>query len=136
MPSVLHTDDRLVVFITGASSGLGRALAEDYANRPGSRLDSKEDQINIKRYRVFAGVRNLDSVRHLSAFVERVKIDVNDDDSVKTAVDGEAGRIGESAIILVLLQIVNFETSSQTFSSTMLASTALQELPSKWILQK
>lgn len=98
MPSVLPRDERLVVFITGASSGLGRALAEDYANRPGSRLDSLEDQINKKRYRVFAGVRNLDSVRNLSPFVERVKIDVNDGDSVKTAVDDiirEAGKIGE-----------------------------------------
>lgn len=98
MPAVLPPDERLVVFLTGCSSGLGRALASEYAERPGSRMHSRMDQINIKRYRVFAGVRNLDSIRDMSPFIERIQIDVNSDESVKAAVDEiirEAGRIGQ-----------------------------------------
>lgn len=97
MPSVVPPDNRLVVFITGCSSGIGRALAVDFAERPLTRLSSRDERSSNKRYRVFAGARNLESLRDLSPYVERVEIDVNDDEKVKQAVSEvirEAGRIG------------------------------------------
>jgi NAD(P)-dependent dehydrogenase (short-subunit alcohol dehydrogenase family) len=97
MPSPVPRDERQIVFITGCSSGLGRALALEYSERPASRLHSKTDQIHTKRYRVFAGVRNLDSIRDLSPHIERIQIDVNSDESVKAAVEEiirVAGKIG------------------------------------------
>ncbi|UZJ53778.1 hypothetical protein CBS101457_003098 [Exobasidium rhododendri] len=96
MPSALPADERKVVFITGCSSGIGRALALEFAQRPASGWHSREEQENNKRYRVFAGARNLESLRDLHPYIERIKIDVNDEDAVKRAVEDiirEAGKI-------------------------------------------
>lgn len=98
MTPVLPKDNRQVVFITGCSSGIGRALATEFAERPASRLLSRNDQANTKRYRVFAGARNLENLRDLHPFIERIQIDVNDEEVVKAAVAEiirEAGKIGE-----------------------------------------
>jgi 1-acylglycerone phosphate reductase len=99
MPSALLPDERKVVFITGCSSGIGRALALEFAQRPSTKWHSHAEQQYNKRYRVFAGARNLESLRDLHPYIERIKIDVNEEEAVKKAVSEiirEAGKIGEA----------------------------------------
>ena len=85
MPQVsTFNDERKVVLITGCSSGIGRALAVEFAAQGSA-------------YRVFASARSMDSLRELPSTIERVQLDVTDADSIKTAIktvtDCTAGRI-------------------------------------------
>lgn len=64
---------RTVVVITGCSSGLGRSMAIEFAAQP--------------EYHVFATARNIETLRQLPAAIERVKLDVTDAESIKTAID-------------------------------------------------
>ncbi|PWZ01684.1 NAD(P)-binding protein [Testicularia cyperi] len=70
---VTSNDPRKVVVITGCSSGLGRSMAIEF--------DAQ------KQYRVFATARNPDSLRELPAGIERVQLDVTDQQSIKAAFD-------------------------------------------------
>ena len=78
-------DPRRVALITGCSAGgIGYELAKA--------LDA------TGRYRVFATARNVDKMRMLPNSIERVQLDVVNDESVKAAVEEiiqSAGRIGE-----------------------------------------
>lgn len=66
-----NNDPRQVVVITGCSSGLGRSMAIEF--------DAQ------KSYRVFATARNVESLRELPAGIERVQLDVTDQESIKNA---------------------------------------------------
>ncbi|KAE8215589.1 hypothetical protein CF327_g1142 [Tilletia walkeri] len=79
-------DTRKVVLITGTSSGIGRAFVEELSKSPSA----------AKKYRVFASARNIEKLAFFPAHVGRVPLDVNDDESVKAAIESvirEAGRI-------------------------------------------
>ncbi len=67
-------DKDLVVLITGCSSGIGRALAEEFSARG---------------HRVFATARSQDSLADLeSERVRTAELDVTDGDSIANAVAG------------------------------------------------
>lgn len=68
---ITANDPRKVVVITGCSSGLGRSMALEFDAQP--------------QYRVFATARNLESLRELPAGIERVQLDVTDNDSIQKA---------------------------------------------------
>jgi NAD(P)-dependent dehydrogenase (short-subunit alcohol dehydrogenase family) len=75
---------RLVVLITGASSGIGRAIAELLAAR---------------RHRVFGGVRAATTTRPLAG-VEFVPLDVRDEASVKACVEEVRSQAGGIDVLI------------------------------------
>ncbi|CAD6893889.1 unnamed protein product [Tilletia controversa] len=79
-------DTRKVILITGTSSGIGRAFVDELSKSPQA----------ANKYRVFASARNIDNLAHFPPNVARVALDVNDEGSVKAAIDAvlrQAGRI-------------------------------------------
>ncbi|KAK0548534.1 NADPH-dependent 1-acyl dihydroxyacetone phosphate reductase [Tilletia horrida] len=79
-------DNRKVVLITGTSSGIGRGFVEELSKSPKAQ----------KQYQVFASARNIDKLAFYPPHVERVALDVTDEDSVQAAIDSvirQAGRI-------------------------------------------
>lgn len=73
-----------VVFVTGVSSGIGRAAAERFAQRG---------------CRVFGSVRNASKAQAIPS-VELVEMDVRDDASVRRAVDAIVARAGRIDVLV------------------------------------
>lgn len=83
------SDDRKVVLISGCSSGIGRALAIEFA------------QYNSGRdFHVFASARKLDAIRDLPSQIERVALDVTDDASTEACVHSVIAQVRRIDILV------------------------------------
>jgi short-subunit dehydrogenase len=82
------------VFITGASSGIGRALAVELAKR-GHNLF-----LTARRLDALEAVRAEILAAHPERTVEVRELDVTDDDDVATALDEAAQRLGRCDIVI------------------------------------
>lgn len=83
-------DDRRVVLISGCSSGIGRSLAIAFASSNKSR-----------DFHVFATARNPDSLRSLPSSIERVQLDITDEQSTKACVEAVTKQTGGRIDVLV-----------------------------------
>lgn len=82
-------DPRRIVVITGCSSGIGRALAEEFASYNGER-----------DFRVFATARNPESLRSLPCTIDRVPLDVTNEDSTKAAIASIIAQVGRIDVLV------------------------------------
>lgn len=84
-----NVEPRRVVLITGCSSGIGRALAEEFA------AYNKEQD-----FRVFATARNLESLRTLPCTIDRVQLDVTNEESTTKAIESIVAQVGRIDILV------------------------------------
>lgn len=91
---IVATDVAKTVFITGASSGIGRALSLEFAGRG---------------YDLFLAARRLDALEEVKAEIARAhperrvevrRLDVNDDADIPTALAEAAERLGRVDIVI------------------------------------
>jgi NAD(P)-dependent dehydrogenase (short-subunit alcohol dehydrogenase family) len=114
-------DTRPVVFITGCSSGIGRALAVEFAG--------------AGKHRVVATARKMSALETLPPNVWRFALDVTDAESVREAVDEavrQLGRIdllinnaGTNAAVGPVVE-VDIERQRQTFEANVSVLKALR----------
>lgn len=81
------TDRRKVVLVSGCSSGIGQALAIEFASRN-------------KEYHVFASARNLESIRSLPSSIERIQLDVTDEESTRRCVESIIAQVGRIDVLV------------------------------------
>lgn len=81
------TDRRKVVLVSGCSSGIGQALAIEFASRN-------------KEYHVFASARNLESLRSLPSSIERIQLDVTDEESTRRCVESIIAQVGRIDVLV------------------------------------
>lgn len=82
-------DPRRVVLVTGCSSGIGRALATEFAS-----YNSQQD------FRVFATARNTESLRDLPNSIDRVQLDVTSEESTQAAVKSIIDQVGRIDVLV------------------------------------
>ncbi|CAO1619134.1 unnamed protein product [Parajaminaea phylloscopi] len=83
------SDSRKVVLISGCSTGIGRALALEFAAYRGGRT-----------FHVFATARKIDAIRDLPSSIERVSLDVTDDESTRACVRSVIDQVGHIDILV------------------------------------
>lgn len=84
-----NVEPRRVVVITGCSSGIGRALAIEFAKHN-----------NEQDFRVFATARNPDSLRTLPATIDRVPLDVTNEESTSAAIKSIIDQVGRIDVLV------------------------------------
>lgn len=82
-------DARRVVLVTGCSSGIGRALAIQFA-----------DHNKGRDFHVFASARNTESLRELPSHIERISLDVTSEQSTKACVQSIVKQVGRIDVLV------------------------------------
>jgi 1-acylglycerone phosphate reductase len=89
MATITRPDNRPVVVITGCSSGIGRALAIQFAKYQ-----------DCTHYHVFATARDVETLRELPPQIERVQLDVTDDVSTNECINSILAQVGRIDILV------------------------------------